>query len=85
MHLCQHVNTLMFIIMLYRVTTLKKRARVESNQVLSYTMFVMFGRKVGRQFHGCMYNRINSTTSPASGVGNISEPRVISQIRVRVD
>ena len=56
------------------------RAYVESNQVLSYTMFVMFARKVGRQFHGSVYNRINSTTSPASGVGNISEPRVIPQV-----
>jgi len=51
-----------------------------SNQAIIYAMFVMFGRKVGRQFHGSVYNRMNSTTSPASGVGNISEPRVMPQV-----
>lgn len=56
------------------------RVCVESNQARSYAMFVMFGRKVGRQLYGSVYNRINSTTSPASVVGNISEPRVMSQV-----
>jgi len=52
-------------------------ACVESNQARSYAIFVMFGRKVGRQFDGSVCNRINSTTSPASGMGNISDPRVM--------
>jgi hypothetical protein len=56
------------------------RACIESSQALSYAMLVMFGRKVGRQFDGSVYNRINFTTSPASGMGNISEPRVMSQV-----
>jgi hypothetical protein len=56
------------------------RSCLESNQALSYAMFVVFGRKVGRQCHGSVYNRINSTTSPPSGVGNINEPRVMSQV-----
>jgi hypothetical protein len=56
------------------------RACVESNKALSYAMFVMFVREVGRRFLGSLCNRINSTTSPAPGVDNISMPKVMSQV-----